>query len=135
MAKPFIGSNRFVESFNSNGDLSANQYKAVRIFASMTVGTPLTNGADAIGIQENQPDSSTGAEIRVCLGGITKAVAGAAFSTGVRLVANGTSNTQTGLLYAANTLTSADVIGISLQSAAAASEVVSILLNPFGNIN
>ena len=128
-----LGSNRFVESFNSDGDLSLNQFKAVRLFDSDTVGIPPTAGTYAIGIQENKPDSITASEIRECLGGVTTAILGETITAGADLVANGTSNTQTGALYKAATMTSTDIIGKTLESGIV-DQRVAILVNPRNNV-
>ena len=133
--KPFGGAsnNRFEETFRAGVDLTANMYRCVQLWPSQTVtaGTATANTVSTmiIGIQGAEvPDSGTNASIRVIMGGVTQARAGAAFSAGVLLMAQ----TNTSKVIEYTSATSAAVIGRALESASADSEIVAILVIPSG---
>jgi|SRR3990167_3961611 len=123
-----ISSNREVLNFTSAIDLTANRYRAVRIYASYTVSQVSATSNPIIGIQENTPLSGTGRAVRVCTNGVTLAVASGAFTAGAMLTID-----ANGQLSAANTSTQIRV-AIAIDSAAAASEVVSVLVRPDNSI-
>ena len=133
---PRYGTPRIVESFRTDTDLTTNQYQAVRIFDSNTVGEVPTDGSFAFGIQENFPLSGSGAHIEVCIGGVTKARAGEAFTVGAALVVN-SGNTATGKLFTGTGTGSygntgvAYVIGTALEASDADSQIITVLVNPW----
>ena len=124
MPDSIISSDRTILNFTTNADLTANRYRAAKIFASFTVGQVSATTDPIIGIQDNQPLSGTGRSVRVCIGGVTLGVAGAAFTAGAALTMD-----ANGQLTAANTTTQVRV-AVAIESAAAASEVVSVLVRP-----
>lgn len=111
-------------NFTSNADLTANRYRAAKIFDSLTVGQVSATGDVIIGVQSEIPLSGTGAAVPVVISGITLGVAGGAFTAGALLTID-----ANGQFTAANTTTQVQV-GYALQSAAAASELVSIIVQP-----
>lgn len=119
----FFNFNRSVSNFTSNADLTANRFKASKIFGSLTVGQVSATTDVIIGIQENIPLSGTATSVRVCTGGQTLGIAGGAFTAGALLTID-----ANGQFTAANTTTQITV-GYSIDSASAASEVVGIIVN------
>lgn len=129
--RPGKGENRVLASFLSYADMTTNQYSLVQIFASDTVGT-LTQTANTvgtyhIGIQENLPMSGAGAEISVCMHGVTLGIAGEVITAGQLLIPH----TNSGYVFAAtNTVGTGvvSVIGRAMRSASAAGEVIPIFV-------
>jgi hypothetical protein len=126
-----------IVAFHAFSNMASNQYKGVRIFGSLTCDTILTGtagGIGDIGIQMNIPASQGGAEVAVCVGGVCQAIAGAAITAGADLILSA-NNTNPGYVYPATSagawgLTGTTyVIGTALESAAAASQLISVLLN------
>lgn len=87
-----------IMSYKSNADLSANQYKAVKINSSREV--LVVGGAtdEIIGFQQNIPLAVAGAAVSVAEGGSgsAKAMAGAAFSCGAYLKLDASGRLVTG---------------------------------------
>lgn len=133
---PRLGTPRIIESFITNTDLTSNQFRGVRIFDSNTIGEVPTDGSFAVGIQEDFPLSGSGAQIGVCVGGVTKGRAGEAFTVGAALVVNA-GNTATGKLFAATgtgfygKTGVAYVIGTALEASDADSQIITVLVNPW----
>jgi hypothetical protein len=69
---------------NAAVDLSAAQFKAVKITGSRVLNLASTGGEAIHGILQNKPKQ--GAPCNVAFGGISKALAGAAFSAGAFLM-------------------------------------------------
>lgn len=131
--KPFGGAIHFDATMKSGVDLTANMMRALEIWASQTVtagtGTANTVSSYIIGLQGPEiPDSGTGVDIRVILGGITQARAGGAFTAGALLCPQ----TNSSKLIAATSATASRVVARSLTPAAADSDVVSVLVIPSG---
>lgn len=118
----FIGINRQTANFVTNADLTANRYRAAKFFDSLTVGQVSATTNPIIGLQEDIPLSGTGRAVRVCIAGAAYAVAGGAFTAGAALTID-----ANGQAVVANTFTQI-MLGTALQSAAAASQVVSVLV-------
>ncbi len=72
---------QLVITIKAEGDLSSNQYRAVKVVNS-GYGTLATGTADdVLGIQLNTPAGRDRA-LKVCIGGHTKAITGAAVTVG-----------------------------------------------------
>jgi hypothetical protein len=114
---------RVVESFTSEWDLSAKQYRAVHLgSADDKVVTSSAYGTPCFGVVMNKP--SSGEEARVCIGGYTKVIAGDTVTRGTFLVSN-----SFGYLVGATLPGSANVLAQAMQSVASGS-VFSALLMP-----
>jgi hypothetical protein len=114
----------FDETFTANEDLSSSQNKVVVPVASaslkMKVGLPGAQGAFAIGVLLNAPESGAQAEVRLL--GEVKVSAAETFNSGVEVTVQDTD----GQIEAA---ASGDyVIGISKEPAAEADQLVTIML-------
>lgn len=120
---PYGGSQKITGNFTTNGDLTAKQYFAAKIFDSLTVGLASATTDELIGIIDNIPLSGTGASVRIVTGGLAFAVAGAAFTAGAALTVD-----ANGQVVALTTSTQVK-IGTAYTSASAASEVASIFVN------
>ena len=116
------GVNRQLISLQSNADLTANRYRAARIFDSMTCGQVSATTNPIIGVQEDIPLSGTGRAVSVCILGQTLGVAAAAFTAGAKLTID-----ANGQFQAANTATQI-IAGFAVGSALAASQVVSVFV-------
>jgi hypothetical protein len=114
----------FDETFTANEDLSSSVNKVVVPVASasakMKVGLPGAQGAFAIGVLLNAPESGEQAEVRLL--GEVKVSAAETFNSGVEVTVQDTD----GQIEAA---ASGDyVIGISKEPAAEADQLVTIML-------
>lgn len=112
---------RVVESFTSEWDLSAKQYRLVHIGTGddkIVVGSAYNSYC--FGVLMNKPTS--GEEARICIGGYTKVIAGDTMTRGAYLVCNSFG-------FAVSGTGSFNTIGIAMQSVASGS-VFSALLNP-----
>lgn len=125
---PFKHSKRVIFSFDSAADLTSNKYKGVRLFASNTVAAVGSTPAGFIGIQDSEPMSGTGMPTDVVLHGGTWGVAAGAFTAGAELMLQ--ANTNSGALVVADSINASNIVGIALESATAASQVVSVFVNP-----
>lgn len=106
----------------AGADLSAKQYHALRVTAAFTVDATNSAGMACVGVLQNKP-SASGQAAEVMQSGITKAVAGAAVSAGAEVMAGADGRIITAATAGSN------VIGIALEAAANANEVISIALN------
>ena len=108
----------------ASGDLSANQYRAVKLDANgRTVAVSTQGDVATLGVQQDKP-SALGQPSTVRISGITKAVAGAAIAVGARVTPNATGQMITGT-------TGNQVVGIAL-TAAASGDIFSVLLDSRG---
>jgi len=131
--KPFGGALHFDFTASSGEDLTGNMMKCLQLWGSQTVtagtGTAATVPSYVIGIQAPElPDSGTGKDIRVIVGGITQAIAGGAFTAGAELCFQ----TNTSKLIVATSATASRVVARALTPAAADSDIVSVLVIPTG---
>lgn len=113
----------------ANADLSAKQFYAVKLANASgvaQVALATAAGEGIFGILQNKPVS--GAVADVCVLGVTKAVAGAAITSGAQIM-----TTAAGKVITAATAGSA-VIGWALESAGADGEVITICLTAGGDI-
>lgn len=105
-------------SGKANVDLSAAQYKLVKLSAADTVDLCSGTGDIAIGVLNNKPKASAGAQ--VLIGGVGKVIAGGTIAAGDRI---GTGATGLAVTKTAD----ADwIIGVAL-TAAASGELVSYI--------
>lgn len=138
MAEPFLRGDRIVQSFYASSNLAASnsKYQFVRLIGSMTVDH-CPSGTDGCatftGVLESCP-SATGESCEVCIGGVTKAIAGAAITAGADFIV-AVNNTAAGYVYPVSSgavyAASAGTYytsGVTLTRAAAASEVISVLV-------
>ena len=111
----------FTRSFQAAGDLSAQQYKAVKLSGATIVAVAAV-GDRHIGILQNKP-SVAGAAGTVMVSGVTRAVCDAAIAAGVPvyLAADG---------RVSATATSASRVGFSESATTAANQHISVLLLP-----
>lgn len=105
----------------SGNNLTAKQYHAVRVTAAFTVQDTNAAGMACLGVLQNKPN--TGEVAEVMQSGITKAVAGAAITVGAEVMAGADGRIITAATAGSN------VIGIALETAANANEVISVALN------
>lgn len=115
--------NKIVNNFTTNGDLTSAQYKVAKIYDSLTIGLASATTDLLAGIIENIPLSGTGQSIRIVTAGLTKAVAAGALTAGAVLTTDANGH------VAALATTTAVRIGYAYTSASAASELISILVN------
>jgi hypothetical protein len=104
-------------------DLSANQFYIVKITAARQVNLTAAVGDVAYGILQNKPTLGQAADVGIL--GVTKAVAGAAISAAARL----TSDTSGRVITAASTN---QRLGVALEAATAAGQLITIALVPQG---
>jgi hypothetical protein len=104
-------------------DLSAasNQFRAVRVTAAFAVNLTNAAGQATIGILQNKPASGQPADIVMV--GVSKAVAGAAITVGSEVMAGADGRIITAATAGSN------VIGVALEAAANANEVITVALN------
>lgn len=103
-------------------DLSAKQYYPVKLTAARSVNLATTGGEAIYGILQNKPKSGDAADI--CIFGVCKAIAGAAFSAGAALMTEATNGrviTQTGTNV---------TVAIALEAATAANQIISVKVIP-----
>lgn len=111
-----------VISLPASGDLSAKQY----YFTALSSGAAAVAGAgvDAIGILQNDADGATKTS-SVATAGISKMVAGAAITIDdeIMVKSDGTGITATSTNY---------IVAYALEAAAAADDIISVLLRSSG---
>ncbi len=106
----------------ANTNLSSSQFLAVAISgADNQVALVSGQGVIALGILQNAPTAGQAAQVRFA--GVSKAVAGAAYSRGVPLMAN-----ASGQLVTATSTN--HVVAYSLDAAANAGELHNVLVVP-----
>lgn len=104
----------------AGADLSAKQFFAVKITgADLAVNLASTGGEAILGILQNKPTSGQSADVR--FSGVTKAIAGAAYSRGAKLM----TDTSGRLITATSTN---NVVGLALEAAAGANEIRAVVL-------
>ncbi len=105
-------------------DLSALQFRFVVDNASGFIAQSTTIGGVVVGVLQNKPGNNEAAEVMVT--GVSKVVAGAA-------ITEGTAVTSDAVGRAAVPAAGNYRVGIALSSAAAAGEVIPVLLLHMGN--
>jgi hypothetical protein len=102
-------------------DLSTPQYKFVKVSAANAVNLVTASTDVVLGVLQNKPVLGQAAEVE-CFG-VTKVLSGAAVAAGVGVMADATARAVTA------TATNKPQ-GISLEAAAGAGELISVLLRP-----
>lgn len=106
-------------SLEAGADLSSKQFHLVKLTSSGKVD--VSGASDRpIGVLQNDPGSGHAAQVRVL--GVSKVVSGYSFSVGTVLASNASGK--------AITSSSAKPIGIALEAATSADQVVSVLVIP-----
>ena len=102
-------------------DLSSSQFLAVKITAARQVNLANTGGEFIYGILQNKPLSGQAADVGFL--GVTKAVAGAAFSAGAALMTDTSARviTATGTNHR---------IATAIEAATAAGQLITVVLGP-----
>jgi len=127
-------------SLMAGADLSASQYRAVKISADDTVVRAAAAGEACIGIVTNNPQS--GQVASVAIGGRVKAKAGGAISAGAFvcaaadgrvIAATAAPASEVSVLAAADALVGSFVLGTAMTDAAE-DDLVAILWTPQGAI-
>jgi hypothetical protein len=116
-------------------DLSNSQYCAVSVDNNGNAVLPAAGGP-VVGVLQNAPKQGQTAQIRVY--GVTQMVASAAVTSGNLVEATATGQGKPVTVISANTgtgaITGGVVLGIALDTVAAAGEYSTVLLKPFGGI-
>lgn len=108
----------------ANASLATSQFLAVKVAtADLNVVLASTGGENILGVLENKP--AAGAAADVCFSGVSKGVAGAAYTRGTVLM------TDTSGRFITATSTNQGV-AYALESAGAAGEIHPILVQAFG---
>ncbi len=105
-------------------DLSALQFRFVVDNASGFIAQSTTLGGVVVGVLQNKPGNNEAAEVMVT--GVSKVVAGAAITEGVAVTSDAVGRA---VVAAAGNYR----IGLSMAAAAAAGEVIPVLLLHMGN--
>jgi hypothetical protein len=108
-----------------SGPNGSGQYLAVKLSTSADRTATLANtgGEPIFGVLQNTPES--GAPCDVCMGGITKAVGGAAITRGAQLM----TDTSARLITATS---GNQVVGFALESCGAANDLFTVYIIPGG---
>jgi len=107
-------------ALTASADLSAKQYTAVKASGVNTV-TSVAAATDAVlGVLQNKPTSGQEAEITHT--GVTKMLAGAAVTAGAEVMCDTSGRAITAVT------TGNRILGIALETAANANEVIAVLL-------
>ena len=109
-------------TLKAEADLSSYQYRAVKVTNSGYGTLALSSADTAIGIQLNKP-AAYGRALKVCIGGHTKAIAGAAVTIGkVGLITAGALQTLT--------TTGDNILGYALTTASGTGVYFEMIVNP-----
>lgn len=102
-------------------DLSSGQFLAVKITAARAVNLASAGGELIYGILQNKPTSGQAADVGFI--GVTKAVAGAAFSAGAQLMTDTSARliTSTGTNHR---------VATALEAATGAGQLITVMLGP-----
>lgn len=113
----------FDVSFEAGEDLSDAQFLAVTLNNAGKVVKVSSTGAKAIGILQDNPPAGSGANVRML--GISKVKSGSAFAVGAVLASDGT-----GRLIPATAGSGYYPIGVALEAATAADQIVTAFILP-----
>lgn len=106
-------------------DLSTQQFRAVKMTAALTVGAIAAVTDVPVGVLQNNPNAA-GQAAEVMTSGITRMVAGAAIAVPSSLTIDATGRAVTATL---GTDTTKHIIGQPLEAAAAAGDIIAVLIN------
>lgn len=109
-------------TFTASADLSTHQLKFVKISGSNTCTITAASTDAVVGVLQNKP--ALGQEASVMTLGISKCLAGAAVAAGAEVMSDASARAITASAAAGANR----VIGVALEAAAAAGEVISVLL-------
>ncbi len=117
------------KAFVAGADLSALQYRAVALNATAGQVVAAKSGGHAVGIVQNGPTQNRGATVRLL--GPSKVVAGAAIGVGDKLsaAANGKVR-KAAAISAPFNATFVNLLGVALESASGADEVIEAFIFP-----
>lgn len=127
-------------TFNAGADLSAAQFKIVKLNSSGDVVLAAL-GEPAVGVLQNSPGLNEAATVAV--GGISKVSADAALAKGALLTSSADGQAATAAKATVNTsdagvtsdpVVGSYVLGFALTSTAAAGEVVSMMITHAGTV-
>lgn len=109
---------------SAGADLSAQQFRAVKITAANTVGAIAADTDSPIGVLQNNPTAGQTAEVMTM--GVTRMAASAAIAVAasVGIAADGRAVTR-----ALGTDTTKHVIGTALEAAGAAGDIIAVYIN------
>lgn len=111
----------FTRSYQTAGDLSASQFKAVKLSGSTIVAVAAV-GDKQIGVLQNKPNAA-GLPGTVMISGVTRMVAAGAISAGAPVYLDATGQ-------ATATSTSASRVGFAETAATNAGDQIAVLLLP-----
>jgi hypothetical protein len=114
----------FTRSYQTAGDLSASQYKAVKLSGATVVAVSAV-GDRQIGVLQNKP-AVAGAAATVMLSGVTRMIAAKAITAGSPVYLDATGQ-------ATDVATTASRIGFAESAASGAGKHISVLLMPQHN--
>lgn len=121
-------------SLVAGADLSAAQYQVVKVDTNGKAVLCSAVGDAAIGVLQNKPAAGQTAQVRIL--GVTMAVAGGAIAAGALVATDATGKVVAATEATANTtdgtISGSRALGIALQSASAAGEIISVALMHFG---
>ena len=108
----------------AGADLSAQQFRGVKLTAANTVGAIAADTDAVLGVLQNNPTAGQTAEVMTV--GVTRMAASAAIAVGapVGVAADGRAVTR-----ALGTDTTKHVIGTALEAAAAAGDIIAVYIN------
>lgn len=127
-------------SLIAGADLSANQYRFVKISAARTAALCSAAGEKAFGVLTNKPTSGQTASVAV--GGVAMVKAGAAISAGDAVATDASGKAKTAVAATVDTTGSnatedtdgSFVMGIAVEAAAADGDIIAVLIQPQGAI-
>lgn len=122
-------------------DLSAKQYRFVKVDANGQAALASAAGEVCVGVLQNKPTSGQAATVRIF--GVSKVVANAAVSAGALIKTSSDGEADTASKLTTNTSDAgagadagigSDVLGIALVAAANAGEIIPVLLQQRGGV-
>jgi len=105
------------------GPNTTGQFLCVKVNATRSVAVTSASTDVVHGILQNDPKAGQAAQ--VVYNGVSKAMAGASFSAGVRLMSD-----TLGRVITAGATTTNSVLGVAIESATATGQIVTILVSP-----
>jgi hypothetical protein len=111
-------------SLPASADLSASQYKLVDVASDGEIAIITSKGAKFAGVLQDAPDA-VGRVGAVGIDGVTKVRAGAAVTAGANVIGDATAR------VIATDATDQFVLGLALETATAADDVIAVLIDKF----
>lgn len=130
----------FTRSYEAVVDLSASQFKFVKLTGAKIVGAVTAATDDAVGVLQNRPlepgvgvyQGGSNNAAAVMISGVSRVRAGAAVAAGVPVVIDAQGRVVAAAAGA--TANTQPVVGVTETAAGAADEIVSVLLKPLGGV-